>query len=96
MNQRKKNSEMDRKLTAFCTTPSELGSMELFRITMLDAEKALIRVEMGRRARSICTHTQDKNLKWEQLKQLRSTLPVTHTLFWHLSNRITQAQSPSE
>ena len=71
LNPRKKNSEVGRRLTSYCTTPNELESMKLFRLELLNAERLLIRCEMDHRTLSICAHTSDKNLRCEQLKQIR-------------------------
>ena len=79
LNQRKRNSEDGREFSAMRSLPSELVCMKLFRHQFLSCEKSLIRNELDHRVLSICAHTEDKNIRCEQLKQLRSTLVAPNT-----------------
>ena len=77
LNQRKRNAETERKFTAVCTLPCELESMKALRLRLLQCDQKLLRNEMDHRSLAICAHVQDKNLRAEQLKQLRFSLIPT-------------------
>ena len=84
MNERKKNAEIGRVLTSYCTTSSELDDIKQFRFLILPVDKLLIRSELDHRALAICAHAHDLNLKSEQLKQIRSTSTIPTTLLFFI------------
>ena len=48
-NQRKKNSDAERKLSSWCSLSSEIEDVKLFRTKLLGADKLLIRNELDHR-----------------------------------------------
>ena len=74
--QRRKNVEAERKLTLLCSHDTETESMKHFRLALLRLDIKLIRCELDHRALWVCAQVSDKQLKCEQLKQLRSMLAV--------------------
>ena len=75
-NQRRRNMEAEKKLSAISSLPCEVGSLKFFRDKVLKSDILLTQSELGREILHICATTQDKNLRAEQLKQLRSTLVI--------------------
>ena len=66
--------DAEQKLAAASSLPSEVGSLKLFRAKVLISDILLLQSELGRKTLHICATTQDKNIRAEKLKQLRSTL----------------------
>ena len=71
-NRRRRNADTAKKIAPLRTLPKEQGALKLFNAKLLQAEKLLILSELDHRTLHICAHTNDKNLRAQQLTQLWS------------------------